>query len=145
MRVRYLYYGVAETVQALLGRRDPFTPPRRLIDSIGGGDFKNTGREFFGYFIEIGGLKPTDCVLDVGCGCGRMAVPLVSFLSDQGQYWGFDIMRPGIEWCQKNIAARDPRFHFQLADVYNPAYHRKGKHPAHLYKFPYQDGFFDFV
>src|SRR5439155_20602881 len=91
------------------------------------------------------GLKPPDCVLDVGCGCGRMAVPLVSFLSDQGQYWGFDIMRPGIEWCQKNIAARDPRFHFQLADVYNPAYHRKGKHPAHLYKFPYQDGFFDFV
>jgi len=120
-------------------------PPRRLIDGIVGGDFKNTGQEFLRYFVELGGLRATDRVLDVGCGCGRMAVPLMPFLADSGEYWGFDIVWRGVEWCQKNIAANDARFHFQLADVYNPAYHRKGKYPAHKYRFPYQDGFFDFV
>jgi len=145
LRFRYLRSSLVESVQSLLGLRDPLMPPRQLIDGVGGGDFKAVGQEFFRYFIEIGGLKPTGCVLDVGCGCGRMAVPLIHYLSEQGEYWGFDIVGSAIDWCQKKIAANDKRFHFQLADVYNKSYHPQGKHPASAYSFPYRDGFFDFA
>ncbi len=55
--------------------RDELISPRRLI-FVGDGDFKSKGNEFLKYFIEIGGIKKTDHVLDVGCGIGRMAVPL---------------------------------------------------------------------
>jgi len=144
-RIRHLYSGLTESIQSALGRRDPFLPPRRLIDTIGGGDFKAVGQEFFRYFTELGNLKPTDRVLDIGCGCGRMAVPLIPFLSKDGGYWGFDIVRSGIDWCQRNIAAKDPRFHFEWADVYNKAYNPEGTQPAGRYVFPYPDGFFDFV
>ena len=41
-------------------------------------------------------------MLDVGCGTGRMAVPLTGYLSDE-EYEGFDLMPEAIERCQENI------------------------------------------
>jgi ubiquinone/menaquinone biosynthesis C-methylase UbiE len=128
-----------------MGTSDPLLPPRRLIDGIGGGDFNQIGREFFGYFTEVGELKPHYRVLDVGCGCGRMAVPLIPFLANSGEYRGFDIVPDAIKWSRKHIAARHPRFHFELADIYNKAYNPKGKRQAHEFRFPYEDNFFDFA
>lgn len=95
-------------------------------------------------FIEPGGLQPTDRVLDVGCGIGRMAVPLTTYLTS-GSYEGFDIVSLGIRWCQQKITPRYPRFHFQLADVYNKHYHPKGKCPPDRYRFPYPNWSFDFA
>jgi ubiquinone/menaquinone biosynthesis C-methylase UbiE len=97
------------------------------------------------YFIEKADLKPTDRVLDVGCGLGRMAVPLTKYLSKEGSYEGFDIVAEGINWCQKKITSSYPNFHFQLADVYNEWYHPKGKYKTSEYKFPFERGSFDFI
>jgi SAM-dependent methyltransferase len=122
---------------------DPAPPRHRSL--IGGGDFRAIGAEFLGHFRTLGGLKPADRVLDVGCGIGRMAIPLTHYLNEQGSYEGFDIVPEGIEWCQAHITARHPNFRFRLADLGNPAYHAGGRGRAASYRFPYGDGAFDFA
>jgi ubiquinone/menaquinone biosynthesis C-methylase UbiE len=141
--LRLAYYFPFDMADSLSGKRDTFTPPRRHL-FIGSGDFKAIGKEFFRYFVELGRLRPEDRVLDVGCGIGRMAVPLTQFLTS-GSYEGFDIVHNGIKWCDKTISSRYHNFHFQLADVYNKFYNRKGKYSASEYRFPFEDESFDFI
>ena len=112
---------------------------------IGKGDFKGVGTEFLQYFRTLGNIAPNDRVLEVGCGIGRMAVPLTKFLSSQGSYDGIDISKVGINWCLKNITSQYPNFRFQVADVFNEHYNPQGATKASDYRFPYEDGFFDFA
>ncbi|QJW92109.1 class I SAM-dependent methyltransferase [Spirosoma taeanense] len=143
--VKSILYRLWDQYDSLRGHRDPLTPPRSRI-FIGAGDFRTVGQRFKQLFTELGGLKPTDAVLDVGCGIGRMAVPLTNYLiAPDGRYEGFDIVAQGITWCQRNITPRFPTFRFQLADVHNAHYNPNGRFPAHQYRFPYADNEFDFV
>jgi SAM-dependent methyltransferase len=123
---------------------DELIPPESL-HFIGRGDFKKIGEMFFRYFIELCELKPDESVLDVGCGIGRMTLPLINYLKDGGQYQGFDINPTGINWCKEKITPKYPNFNFQLADIYNKQYNPIGKYKASEYKFPYEDESFDFV
>jgi SAM-dependent methyltransferase len=125
------------------GRADRLVPPRRL-DFAGRSDFVETGDEFLRHFVELGGLRPSDAVLDVGCGIGRMARPLAGFLDDEGSYDGFDVNREGIGWCRRRYARRR-NFRFQVADLYNRRYNPRGAHAAAEYRFPYDDARFDFA
>ena len=129
----------------LLGRRDELTPPRRKRFYIGAGDFNKIGQEFLRYFTGLGELKPNARVLDVGCGIGRMAVPLISYLDHTGRYEGFDIVADEINWCQEEITSRHPNFSFQWVDIYNRMYNPNGKCQASEFKFPYADESFDFI
>jgi ubiquinone/menaquinone biosynthesis C-methylase UbiE len=124
-------------------RRGPLTPPRHLA-FVGGGDFEQTGRQFLGYFRELGGLEPGDRVLDVGCGIGRMAMPLTGYL-EHGSYAGFDVGREMVGWCQRNITPRWPNFEFTWASVYNGKYNPFGKQSGTEFRFPYEDSSFDFA
>jgi len=133
-----------DAVDSALQRRDPLTPPRRLAFAVGDG-FHAVGQEFLRYFVELAGLKPGDAVLDVGCGVGRMAVPLTGYLSSSGRYEGFDIVLPGIEWCTEHISSRFPNFRFRHSNVFNANYNRAGTVRASEYAFPYPDATFDFV
>jgi ubiquinone/menaquinone biosynthesis C-methylase UbiE len=138
-----IYDWLIETLQVLTGRRDALTPPRRKL--IEDRNFYRIGNEFFHYFIEMGQLKPDFKVADIGCGIGRMALPLTQFLNTNGRYEGLDIIPGEIDWCKKKITPRFPNFHFQLADVFNKAYNPLGKSKAAQYRFPYEDNVFDFV
>jgi ubiquinone/menaquinone biosynthesis C-methylase UbiE len=112
---------------------------------VGGGDFKVIGESFLRHFVDVGGLKPDDAVLDVGCGIGRMAIPLTQYLSPQGNYEGFDIVPEGIAWCRERITPRYPNFRFQLADIKSDLYNPGGKSKPSRYRFPFKGGTFDFV
>ena len=125
-------------------RRNGMIPPSHMI-FIGSGDFEKTGLEFRKYFIDLAGLQPSDKVLDVGCGLGRMAVPLTSYLSREGEYWGFDIVKKGITWCQNRISKKFENFHFRHSNVYNRHYNRHGRIQAKDFEFPFETGYFDFV
>ena len=141
--LRMFYFLTLDGVDLCLQRRKDLVPPRWL-NPIGDGDFAGTGAEFLDYFIRLGGLEPSDRVLDVGCGIGRMARPLTEYLTS-GTYDGFDILPAGIEWCQKNIASRYPNFRFALADIRNQEYNANGLVPAAAYRFPYGDAHFNFA
>jgi ubiquinone/menaquinone biosynthesis C-methylase UbiE len=93
----------------------------------------------------LGKLDPDEKILDVGCGIGRMSVPLTSYMSNKGEYHGFDIVPEAVKWCQKNITPRFGNFRFELSDVYSEYYNKGGHYKAHEYKFPYETGCFDFV
>ncbi len=125
--------------------------PNKSRIFVGAGDFEAIGLEFRKYFIELAGLQPTHRVLDVGCGIGRMAIPLTNYLSASGpgddkddvSYCGFDIVRDGVEWCQKRITPRFRNFQFRHSDVFNKYYNANGMHQACQYKFPYGSEYFD--
>ena len=123
---------------------DELIPPTELQAYIGGG-FAKVGPEFLNYFRDLCGLQPHHRVLDVGCGSGRMAVPLTKFLSGEGSYEGFDIYAPVVNWCTGNITRKYPNFRFQVADLYNPAYNLKSKRQAAEYVFPFAANYFDMV
>jgi SAM-dependent methyltransferase len=124
--------------------KNDLLPPEELVAFIGG-DFKENGEHFFRLFTELGGLEQNERVLDVGCGVGRIAVPLTRYLNQEGSYEGFDIYKPLIDWCVKHISKQSPNFHFQLADIYSKQYNPAGKYTAAEYRLPFDSESFDFV
>ncbi len=137
-KIKWLGYAAMDVVS---GAQDPRVPPRRET-FIGGGNFVTVGDDFFKTLTQYG-LSPDMRVLDVGCGQGRMARPLIGFF-DQGDYTGFDIVKPGIEWCQHQYADL-PKFDFIHADVFNQRYNKLGKTLAKDYRFPFENDSFERV
>ena len=56
------------------------------------------------------GLTPDSRVLDVGCGTGQLAVPLESYLSGKGFFYGTDIGIEAIPYCEARF--KRPNFKF---------------------------------
>ena len=138
---RRLVYLPADTIDLILPRRK-LRPPRGLTD-VGAEDFLKVGERYRRHFVELCCLEPSQRVLDVGCGIGRMAIPLTEYLKPPGSYDGFDVRPADIRWCRRNITARHPHFSFCRVDVKNRAYWPQGTvDPADL-RFPYPDGSFD--
>jgi len=125
------------------GKAERDLPPLRLRKDVGLGDFRSIGAASRRLLIRHG-LQPDDRVLDVGCGVGRVAIPLTGTLSPRGSYEGFDVNRSWIRWCQRNITRAHPRFRFKAVSVANTHYGRGGVDPSR-FRFPYEDESFDFV
>jgi SAM-dependent methyltransferase len=130
-----------DALDRVRGRADPLIPPRRL-QYVGPGDFAATGDEFLGHLVELCGLRPDSAVLDVGCGIGRIARPLVGHLTT-GTYAGFDVNAGAVAWCQDRYPPE--RFAFRAVDVRNGRYHPAGTGAARDLRFPYADDAFDVV
>ena len=119
-------------------------PPWWLRD-VGGSDFGAIGQEFLNLFIQVGHLQPDEQILEIGCGSGRMAIPLAGYLSRAGSYIGMDIARQSIVWCRQNISRRYPNLRFLHADLYNKRYNPTGRYQAREYSFPFEEKSFDFI
>ncbi len=144
--LKYAYHCLLDAKDWLTGRRDAQLPPRRL-NFVGSEGFLAVSREFFGYFTrpDIGKVQPGERILDIGSGVGRMAIPFADYLKPEGGYWGFDIDRRGVAWCHRHLSKKHPNFHFRFVDLYNKYYNKKGKLQPSAFRFPYEDGFFDFA
>lgn len=128
-------------------RRNRFlpAPPHEQV-FVGDGDFRAVGAEFLRYCVELGGLQPGDRVVDIGCGIGRLAVPLTQYLDpDTGSYDGLDPVVAGIAWCSAHITPAYPRFRFHHHDVRHPLYHPTGAIDSETMTLPFGDGAFDFA
>jgi SAM-dependent methyltransferase len=87
---------------------------------------------------------PHDRVLDVGCGCGRMAASILPYRTS-GVYEGFDVIPSLVDWCRANIVPLYPTARFQQMDLYNKTYIPQGTIQPKDFRFPYGDNAFDFT
>jgi len=130
--------------RAINGRRD--LPPLRLRRYVGPlRSFESSGAEFMSYCRFLLELRPDERVLDIGCGCGLMALQLKDYLDARGRYAGVDIHAPSVQWCRRHITRAHPNFEFACIDVQSDAYNPAGRHAAEGYVFPYADESFDAV
>lgn len=128
-------------------QRNRFLPvPASEENFVGDGDYLAIGTEFLGYFVELGGLNEHERVLDIGCGIGRMAVPLTQYLDpEKAQYTGIDPASPGIQWCTRQISSVYPNFRFMHLDIANDLYNPEGYIKGTEIKLPFANGSFDFA
>lgn len=122
----------------------PVPPSERHF--VGDGDFHAIGAEFLQHFVRLGGLAPTHRVLEIGCGIGRMALPLTQWLSyGAGSYDGVDVVKDGVVWCAQTITPAYGNFRFHHQDYRNPVYNPDGNLPAERVALPFADSRFDFI
>ena len=127
-------------------RRSPLPVPsdaelRRA--GIGSGDFLTVGNEFVHYLKQLLEVGPHDAVLEAGCGIGRIAVPLTTWLEPPGSYRGFDVVQSSVSWCQRNISNKYSHFQFRHVDVANSLYNPTGTLRGEHFRFPFEDSVFD--
>ena len=121
-------------------------PPLHLRRYVGPlRSFESSGAEFMSYLRLIARLRPDESILDVGCGCGLMALYLKDFLGTKSSYVGVDLHKPSVRWCLNNIASRHPNFAFAHIDVKNSVFNPRGQYAAEVFSLPYGNGAFDII
>ena len=123
----------------------PFSMRRFVGESrldVRGRDFKATGAHFLQKLSADAGLTSASRVLDLGSGCGRIAIPLTGVLRE-GFYRGVDVNQRLVRWCQRKITARYPAFQFIHADVRTELYNPGGTISADIYTLPFPAKQFD--
>jgi ubiquinone/menaquinone biosynthesis C-methylase UbiE len=128
---------------------DPLIPSDEMITENSGGIDRQTYLESGTQIVEqaiirSAGLQPHEKILDVGCGCAKIARPLVAYLSSDGEYHGIDIVEQCIDWC-RSAYLDYPNFKFHHADLFSTRYNQTASSPTATYKFPFPDGKFDVV
>lgn len=141
--LRKIYLAPVDLADRVLGRRDPALPPKAGTFTGAVQDFAASGEVLVEALGSVAGATPSSCVLDVGCGLGRLALAMSRFLDVNGRYEGLDIVPAGIEWCTQHVVGPHGNLHFTLADVYNKEYNPKGRVQPADYRFPYPDETFD--
>lgn len=129
----------------LLGRflgGDPI-PPKRLWPASS--EYRQSAERNLRFLIDVAGLRPDAKILDLGCGTGRLALPLREYLSEEGRYEGLDVHREAVRWAARNIAPNDNRFRFRHVDIRNRSYNPSGLRSAREFRFPYESQAFDMV
>jgi cyclopropane fatty-acyl-phospholipid synthase-like methyltransferase len=133
---------------AIVKRRHPEwsrLPPASLRMRIGVGNFilfnhaafVAQANELVGELARRRILAPDSHVLEIGCGCGRNAAALASYLGPAGSYVGQDVDAEMIAWCAKNLASE--RFRFEHVNQFSRVYNPKGS-VVEGYRFPAGDG-----
>ena len=106
-----------------------FEIPEQLALRTGGGEatfeeISNIHLKSIGLYFDI---IPGIAVLELGCGVGRDAIPLIEMIGPEGHYLGTDIHRETIDWCRGHITKRHPNFRFEFFDIQNEYYNPDGR------------------
>lgn len=80
---------------------------RRAMELAVGGEFDAVGRIEL-ELLRYAGLEPRHSVVDVGCGSGRLALPLAQFLT--GTYIGIDVVPDMVDYARGIVGRPDWRF-----------------------------------
>jgi 2-polyprenyl-3-methyl-5-hydroxy-6-metoxy-1,4-benzoquinol methylase len=82
----YLTLAPLDYVSRLVNGKADF-PPLHLRRHVGPlRTFEASGSEFMSYLRLLVDLQPNESILDIGCGCGLMALYLRDYLDSRGTY-----------------------------------------------------------
>jgi hypothetical protein len=107
----------------IAGKNLPPLHMRREVGTLR--DFEDNAGEIRTCMKLLCAVEPKHTILDIGCGCGRLALALEPCIP-QGRYIGFDVQRKLINWCQRNISNSRPAFRFFHFNVYSDRYNPGG-------------------
>jgi SAM-dependent methyltransferase len=105
--------------------------------------FRVSGERMLEALVDLCGFSSDEHVLEVGCGCGRLALALANRIGLAGRYEGFDVAQPLLDWCRANLEPVLPNFRFRLVDVVAPGHNPGGGVTASDFRFPYENEAFD--
>jgi ubiquinone/menaquinone biosynthesis C-methylase UbiE len=113
----YLTLSPLDYLARILNGKADF-PPLHLRRHVGPlRTFEASGAEFMSYLRLLLDVQPNAQLLDVGCGCGLMALYLKDYLNNNGAYTGVDVHGPSISWCTNHLTTNHPNFRFaQISD-----------------------------
>lgn len=101
--------------------------------------FEAVGRAEVDSWAESMGLARTHTLLDIGCGCGRVARHLLPLLEGAGQYIGCDVDARAIAWCRRHLEPCHSHARFFHIDAYNSIYNPRSRQAASEFRFPVAD------
>jgi SAM-dependent methyltransferase len=131
--------------RSLAGTESPLTsiplPPLSLMQSVGSihaESFLQLGEAWAQLIREE--LETHSTILDIGCGCGRIA----RWFADDANvtaYVGFDVIEESVAWCSNFLSPHASRkYRFERLDVQSDEYNPRGKIPATEVTFPMATG-----
>jgi len=119
---------------------------QRLVCGAAWAQFEEHGEAIAEMMRQQGLLAEGSRLLDVGCGCGRIARWLVD--DPIGSYLGFDRHRSMIDWCRESFSEVAPHFDFRffgLKSAYSDLDGQRGDLDPEEFEFPFESGSFDSV
>lgn len=143
--IRKLYYFPQDLKDKITGKSHKYVPPRGMIftgSSAGAESYLEQGRHQLELLKELTGLKPSNSILDIGSGVGRTAIALTGFLDKNARYEGFDVVKMGVDWCNKKLKRDFLNFNFTYVPLFNDLYNNE-KNDASAFIFPYESSSFD--
>ncbi len=123
-------------------------PGKEYIDRVNRNsafNFQSNAFKWLGYLIQRTGIKPTDSILDIGCGIGEIAYGLTYYLTPRGRYEGIEFSEKVIDWAQQEITSRKRNFNFQWHNIYHPLCNSKGTMHTTEFILPYPEASFDVI
>jgi SAM-dependent methyltransferase len=90
-------------------------------------------REYTTDIIARTKLLPGGHVLDLGCGCGRVATGLARYLNEDGAYLGLDVWQEGIDWCNEHLTKFPATFTFETVQAANNYYYAPDSGASNLF------------
>jgi SAM-dependent methyltransferase len=82
-------------------------------------------------------ISESSNVLDIGCGCGRLALHFLNEIGQSGQYCGIDCSSSLVDFCTNTIAPVNSAFSFSIIDSDNGAYNPGGRLNPQTLVFPF--------
>lgn len=115
-----------------------------ITGQFGGRQFIRNGNLIAELLKDLAKITPKDKILEVGCGCGRNAIALTTYL-DNSRYTGIDIEKKSLDSCRANQLLVAKAFKFEELNVYNAEYNPSGKYKGSEYQFPFEKETFNNV
>jgi SAM-dependent methyltransferase len=147
---RRVLHATYDTLDRWQGTLPDLVPPRQINPNMG---FTPRRREYAREFVSSGdniaamltsyaAVQPSQSVLDIGSGIGRVARALTTVLSEDGSYRGFDVDPRAVVWCRRSYR-EFANFSFSYAPVGYVNVRGQAPVRGEAFVFPYPDATFD--